>query len=111
MSVEYKAILCYGIELTHKKELSYIEKVGEQRWEEIRDDFFIVADGMTGVESYGILGVEIASAADGEYVSLASGHNPIPSIPNAHYKKFRRAMFEVGEFEARPQFWMICQVN
>lgn len=111
MSIEYKAVLCYGIELPHEKELTYIEKVGEERWEEIYDEFFIIADGWSGAEFHGILGIEITSAPDGEYVDLGDGHSLIRSISSVQYDRFREAMFELEEFEARPRLWMICQVN
>lgn len=111
MSIEYKAVLCYGIELTHERELAYIERVGEERWEEIYGEFFIWADGLSGTDSYGILGIEIISAADGEYVNLDDGRSLIRSIPSVQYDRFREAMFELEEFEARPRLWMICQVS
>lgn len=111
MSIQYKAILCYGIELTHERELTYIDKVGESCWDEIRDNWFIIADGWTGVASYGILGIEIACAADGEYMPLGDGHALIRSIPSGIYEQFRDEMFEIGEFNIRPQLYMICQVS
>lgn len=110
MSIEYKAVLCYGIELTHERELSYINEVGEERWEEIFEEFYILADGMRDSQQ-GILGIEIASTEDGEYVDLGDGHSLIRSISSELYDRFREAMFEVGEFKARPQFYMICQVS
>jgi hypothetical protein len=110
MSVEYKAILCYGIELTHEKELTYIEKVGEKRWEEIKDNWFIAADEWTGTPSYGILGIEIACAGDGEYIPLGNGQILLQNIPKDISNSFREEMFEIKEFNILPQLYMICQV-
>ena len=110
VSVDYKDVLCYGIELTHERELAYINEVGEERWEEIYDEFFILVDGMRDSQQ-GIIGIEITSVEDGEYVDLGDGHSLIRSISSELYDRFREAMFEVGEFKARPQLWMICQVS
>ena len=111
MSIEYKAVLCYGIGLTHERELSYINEVGEERWEEIFEEFFIITDIEGCSDYYGILGIEIASVADGDMVDLGDGHSLIRSISSELYDRFREAMFEVGEFKARPQLYMICQVS
>ena len=111
MSIKYKAVLCYGIELTHERELSYINEVGEDRWEEIFEEFHILVDGMRDSQQH-ILGIEIASAKDGEYVGLGDSHSLIRSISSElFYDRFREAMFEVGEFKARPQLYMICRVS
>ena len=111
MSVQYKAVLCYGIELINERQLSYINKVGEERWEEILDNWFIRADGWGSDAFYGILGIEIASAADGEYMPLGNGNALTRSIPSDQYEQFRDAMFEIGEFSIRPELYMICQVS
>ena len=111
MSIEYKAVLCYGVQLTHEKELAYIERVGEDRWEQILDKWFIGADNYSGRSLDGILGMEAFSAEDGEIVNLGAGRDIVNNIPYYLMQEFREVMFELEEFECRPQLHLICQVS
>lgn len=114
MSIEYRAILCYGIELTREKELAYIERVGEKRWEEIFEDFFIVTNDYEATHS-GILGIAIACACEGESDPL--GKLPslvetlVDTIHSSGYDDYRAAMVELQEFETQPQTFLVCQVS
>ena len=109
MSVNYKAVLCYGIELTHEKELAYIERVGEERWEEIQDDFFIIADGYDAYS--GVLGIVIGNADEGEMVSISRNSAFAINRHSPLFNHFREIMAELQEFETQPQIFLICQVN
>lgn len=110
MSVNYRAILCYGIELTHEKELAYIERVGEERWEEIFEDFFIIADGY-GMECSGVLGIAIACANEGETYPVGKLSSLSGVTHSSWYDDYRAVMVELQEFETQPQFFLICQVS
>ena len=109
MSVNYKAVLCYGIELTHEKELAYIERVGEKRWEEIQDDFFIIADGYDAYS--GVLGIVIGKADEGEMVSISRNSAFAINRHSPLFNHFREIMAELQEFETQPQIFLICQVS
>lgn len=110
MSVNYRAILCYGIELTREKELAYIERVGEERWEEIFEDFFIIADGYE-MEYSGVLGIAIACANEGEMYPVGKLSSLSGVTHSSWYDDYRAVMVELQEFETQPQFFLICQVS
>ena len=111
MSVNYRAILCYGIELTHEKELAYIERVGEERWEEIQEDFFIAVDCYSGRDYSGVLGVAIGCVNEGEAESLGKLSSLAEITYSSWYDNYRAVMVELQEFETQPQTFLICQVS
>ena len=110
MSVNYRAILCYGIELTREKELAYIERVGEERWEEIFEDFFIIGD-CYDEKNYGVLGIAIACANEGETESLGKLSSLVEVTHSSWYDDYRAVMVELQEFETQPQFFLLSQVS